>query len=327
MLWFSVTEVAITGSLFLYIVTLMGKPGFSFIILSILTVAYMGHRNTWWWTIPVTILVYPALGSYLGKISLEEYLDALMEVALFYGIGYCFNRIVFSYQVIRRQNQTLEQYAKQIEQLTLLEERNRMARELHDTVGHVFTTAIVGMDAVIRLIDTSPETAKANLQELRSIAHKGLEEIRHFIHHMSQNQISKPLLSSITQIANEFAFHTNTKVTVRSAELKEPHLPEAVKLALIRCLQESLTNAKRHGQAQSVQVELTYHSRSIEMSITDDGTGFEPTHEGFGIRSMKERLRGLQGTLQITSKPGEGTRVICTVPLGGDWYEDQAVYR
>ena len=133
-------------------------------------------------------------------------------------IGFGFNLIIKAYKnsenlsnIIEEQNQTLVQYAKQIEFLTLVEERNRMARDLHDTLGHSFISYILGLDAVLYLIDSNTPEAKKKLEELRNYASENLDQIRETIHEIgTETDIS--LTNNFSAIIDEFSEYTNTKV-------------------------------------------------------------------------------------------------------------------
>lgn len=214
----------------------------------------------------------------------------------------------------RRQNQLLEEYAKQIEKVTLLEERNRLARELHDTVGHTFTSVIMGLDAVSFLIDASPQQAKEQVGRLRDVMNRSLNETRSYIHQISPNEGREKFSSQLKKITDEFASHTKTEVIFKS--LGTPaNISFQGSTALTRCLQEALTNAVRHGLAKEITVILQQEPSDVVLIVRDDGTGREVEKFGFGLTGMKERLEALQGGLTIKSKVNEGTVVTCSLPV------------
>ena len=220
--------------------------------------------------------------------------------------------------VIKQKNEVLEQYSRQVENMTLLTERSRLARELHDTVGHTFTSVIIGMDALGYLIDSSPEEAKANLRELLVVTRQGLDETRKAIHQMGADD-SGSLAVSIARMAKEFARHTGTVVELKQkGQVTELSLSQAARLTLTRCLQESLTNAKKHGGATEITVTLENRADRLWLQIADNGTGVEQLVPGFGLKAMRERLSVLHGTLETFSRPweGGGTLIVCSLPLG-----------
>ncbi|MEC1525099.1 sensor histidine kinase [Neobacillus niacini] len=215
----------------------------------------------------------------------------------------------------RRQNQLLEEYAKQIEKVTLLEERNRLARDLHDTVGHTFTSVIMGLDAASFLMKTSPEKAREQVEVLSDVLRKSLGDIRFQIHQISPNEEKEEVLSQLKKIADEFALHTKTIIHFEHIGHQEINISSQATITLIRCLQESLTNAIRHGHAKEIMITLKADSSHVVLLIEDNGIGNRKVSYGFGLNGMKERLESLQGRLSIESKVNEGTNVTCYIPI------------
>jgi signal transduction histidine kinase len=215
----------------------------------------------------------------------------------------------------RRQNQLLEEYAKQIEMVTLLEERNRLARDLHDTVGHTFTSVIMGLDAVSFLMKTSPEKAQEQLDMLSSVMRKSLGEIRTQIHQISPSGEREELPFQLKKIADEFALHTKTTIQFEHIGHQNINISSHGTITLVRCLQESLTNAIRHGNANEIMITLKADSSHVILLVQDNGIGIRDVSYGFGLNGMKERLESIQGGLSMESKENEGTIVTCYVPI------------
>lgn len=184
-------------------------------------------------------------------------------------------------------------------------------------MGHTFTSTILGMEAVYYQMDHAPDVAKAQLKELVEFARTGYEDVRRNIHQMAVYENEKSLVKSLAEIAAEFGEHTRTHVVVEvTGEEQEPFItPESIRIALIRCLQEALTNAKRHGRATEITVSLTFTPQSISMKVVDNGTGQEKISAGFGLNAMNQRITGLNGTMEISSKANLGTSLTCTIPL------------
>jgi signal transduction histidine kinase len=321
--------VLLTGAPLQIYLSWMEQEVYYIINCPLMVIGFLTDRKNAWWIAPVFLVAMPVSYYFVlhHEMGLGELSSVILNAVLFYAIGLSLQRVVTSndktekllaenqrqYQLIHEQNNALEQYANQIEQLTLLEERNRMARELHDTVGHTFTSVIMGMDAVSYLIEVSPEKAKEKLDVLRNVTRNGLEEVRSSIHQMVPNGDDMLLSQQLTRLANEFALHTGTKICFKTNG-EEFEIPKQTKLSLIRCLQESLTNAKRHGRANTVEVLLTYGEDEVGLRIEDDGVGTQHLKAGFGINAMHERISSLQGTLQVSSATGQGTIVSCSIP-------------
>jgi signal transduction histidine kinase len=313
-------ELLITGGLYLLLSEMDGTI-FEFFNVPFLTLGYLSAGwHTLWVAAAVFVLpvVFPA-GS--TDLSPGMFADATANLLTLLGIGFCFQKLVVSYHkikgmygIIQEQNATLEVYAKQMERLTLAEERNRLSRDLHDTVGHTFTTTIMGMDAVYYLIDVAPQEAKQNLRELLHITRNGLDEVRGYIHGIAPDREEQSLVLMLKQMSNEFAQHTGMKVLLEPVGA-EYAVSEQVRLTLIRCLQESLTNAKRHGMASLVQSELVFRQDSIMLRIEDNGKGTDELTKGFGLGAMMQRVANLNGTLEWVSSSGKGMVIICVLPV------------
>jgi signal transduction histidine kinase len=215
----------------------------------------------------------------------------------------------------RRQNQLLEEYAKQIEKVTLLEERNRLARDLHDTVGHTFTSVIMGLDAASFLMKTSPDKAQEQVERLSAVMRKSLGGIRAQIHQIAPSEESEELPSQLKKIVDDFALHTKTAIHFEQINMIETMLSSQGSITLVRCLQESLTNAIRHGHAKEIWITLEEKAKRVILTIKDNGTGMTEIKHGFGLIGMKERLESLQGGVHIKSNLSEGTVVTCFLPV------------
>jgi signal transduction histidine kinase len=190
-----------------------------------------------------------------------------------------------------------------------------LARDLHDTVGHTFTSVIMGLDAASFLIKTSPEKAQQQVEVLSDVMRKSLGDIRTQIHQISPSVEREELPSQLEKIADEFALHTKTTIKF---EHKSPHdinISSQGTITLVRCLQESLTNAIRHGHADEIMITLMVDSSHVILLIRDNGIGIRDVSYGFGLNGMKERLESLQGRLNIESRVNEGTVVSCFLPV------------
>jgi len=294
---------------------------FNFFNIPAVVIGYMSTGRLAVFPAAASIIAVPVLVVWFWGIGVEAAVNMITEFAVLYGIGFCFQNIIVSYrkmnemyEFIAKQNRTLEIYAKQIESLTLTEERNRLSRELHDTVGHTFATTITGMDAVYYLIDVAPQEAKNNLRELLHVTRNGLDEVRRHIHQIAPEQEERSLSEALSQIARDFALYTGTKLESHT-EGREYAVSENVRLTLIRCLQESLTNANKHGKASAISMKLAFSENFVEMKIADDGKGAGRLVEGFGLKAMSERVANLNGKLAVSSHSDHGTVIVCTIPM------------
>lgn len=313
-------ELGLSGAFFC-LLEASSTGQFNFFNIPSVVIGYMSTGRLAVFSAAASIVAVPVLAAWFWGTEVEATINMIIEFAVLYSIGFCFQNLIVSYrkmnemyEFIIKQNRTLEIYAKQIEALTLTEERNRLSRELHDTVGHTFVTTITGMDAVYYLIDVAPQEARNNLRELLHVTRNGLDEVRRHIHRIAPEQEERPLTVVLSQIAGEFALHTGTKFEAHTVG-REYAVSENVRLTLIRCLQESLTNANKHGKASMIRMELAYSEDFVEMKIVDDGKGTGELVEGFGLKSMSERVANLNGTLAVSSHYDQGTVIVCTIPM------------
>ena len=222
------------------------------------------------------------------------------------------NMIEDKYSNLKVFTRTLEQYSKRIEELTILEERRRLSKDIHDTVGHVFTAIITSLDALPFI--SNKEEANKYIRELSDLARKGLSDLRHTIHTLPIAEKEQTFFESCTDLVDDFIKHTGTRVEIHT-EGQEKILGDLVRSSLVRCLQESLTNAIRHGHATQIYLSLKFLEDAIQMQIKDNGIGMDEIIYGFGLSSMSDRMLTVGGTFRVQSSQEVGTTVTCTVPV------------
>ncbi|HEY4356893.1 MAG TPA: two-component regulator propeller domain-containing protein [Acidobacteriaceae bacterium] len=201
----------------------------------------------------------------------------------------------------------------------VLNERNRVAREVHDTLAQDFVSVSLQIDIAASLVKTGQvDAAATQLQETRKLVKNGLEEARQSIWNLRANAAENSLPARLTALVQR-----------ESTVGQKPHLkiggvyrklPAAIEDEILRIAQEGLSNITRHAEAQTVSVHLHYDSNSLQLMVRDDGRGFSPEEAAklqghYGLRGMKERAANLHATLTMESTPGEGTTVTLRVPL------------
>lgn len=287
---------------------------------SLFTIAFFTRGSRHGISFPISALLLIGSSGVLVNSAgfFPVFYQALFDAVILYGFSFALQKgsrgiesIRHKLSLIREQYAILEQYSSQIERMTLLEERYRLARELHDTIGHNFTSLILGMEALSKYI-SSPE-GKTKSEKLIQLARTGLDDIRKQVHQMASPEEALPLDRTLMQIIDSFVTNAGVHVIFRSSGEPFPVMIQ-VKLALSRCLQEALTNASRHGHASKIQVVLHYDLTHLMLQIQDNGQGVEELHFGFGLNSMKERLTPLQGQLFVDSQVDSGTIITCTIP-------------
>lgn len=217
-------------------------------------------------------------------------------------------------------NAKLARYAATIEQLSTSRERNRLARELHDTLAHSLSALSVQLEAVSALWEVDPAAARKMLTQADETTRTGLTEARRAL----QALRAAPLEESGLALALRDAARAAAKRGDLSLDLDVPELATvlspAVEQGVYRIAQEALENVVRHARASQLSVKLACTVADLELSIRDDGLGFLPdTHKGdshrFGLRGMQERAAILGATLQINSQPGQGAHICLKLEL------------
>ena len=220
-------------------------------------------------------------------------------------------------------NDQLRDYALKLERMTEIRERNRLAREIHDTLGHTLTGIIMGADAGLALFEAAPEEAKKRIEVVAQSARDGLNDVRRSIKALRPDALEKASLSEAleTMIQN---FQEATSAQVHYEQLAGPLLfAQDEEDTLYRCVQEGMTNAVRHGHALEIEIRLTRQDDLLTVDIRDDGLGCEKEVEaGFGLRHMKERLDLLGGSLTCGNRSDleeerRGFYLIVSLPVRG----------
>jgi NarL family two-component system sensor histidine kinase LiaS len=204
-------------------------------------------------------------------------------------------------------------------ELATLETRNRFARDLHDSVKQqVFATSLQ-IAAARALIDKDKEAAESHLAQADELVRLAQKELNVLIHQMRPAALEgKGLPAALNDYAADWSRRSEIPAEVHVRGEREA--PLEVEQALFRVAQEALANVARHSEARRVEVDLIYDTETLTLRVTDDGCGFDPAKnsgEGFGLRSMNERLAKLGGRVDVESTPGEGTRIDGVCPLDG----------
>jgi signal transduction histidine kinase/PAS domain-containing protein len=214
--------------------------------------------------------------------------------------------------------QLAEEAKQAAQQSAILVERNRMARELHDTLAQTFTGIIMQLEATQQMItNTTSEPARKHLTHAGLLARQGLQEARRSVWSLRSEALnSHDLYMALLQMVQKMTEHTTlqTAVIVDGTPIT---LPSEIEDHLLRIGQESLTNALKYAQAQIIQIKLCFAIDAVELQILDDGQGFDPQQRrhGFGITCIQERTHQMGGDFTLTSHIGHGTTVNVRIPL------------
>lgn len=228
----------------------------------------------------------------------------------------------------------LQRYADRVEELAVTRERNRMAREIHDTLGHYLTVINIQIESAQKLSNRDPERSREAMSTAKQLATECLNEVRRSVSALRPAALDDLSLSdAVSQLADEFRHCTD--VTMHLQTKGEGTLQTSVEVIAYRAIQEALTNVRKHAAARNVWVSMEWNREQLVATIRDDGRGVLPEpdtagyrlssplesveseagwHSSFGLHGMRERLARVGGDLEIETAPGEGFCVTLRIP-------------
>ncbi|MDO4649073.1 MAG: sensor histidine kinase [Eubacteriales bacterium] len=208
------------------------------------------------------------------------------------------------YEELEKVNEQMQEYAAMSEKMAETRERNRLAREIHDTLGHTLTGISAGIDACITTIDIAPDMTKQQLQTISEVTRHGIREIRRSVSELRPDALERLRLDhAITKMVNDMSRVSGAKVYF-NCEVKNLRFDEDEENAIYRVIQESITNAIRHGNASRIWITMNKEESDIILQIRDDGIGCKNMKSGFGTKHIKERIQMLGGTVAFDGSNG-----------------------
>jgi signal transduction histidine kinase len=213
-------------------------------------------------------------------------------------------------------NDQLRQYALRIEDQATLQERNRIAREIHDALGHALTAQSIQLENALLFLPPGAEKTESFLREAKQLGSRALQEVRRSISTLRSNPLQgQSLEAAIAKVVTEFSQTTGITPNC-TIQLSQP-IPTEISTALYRIVQESLTNIYKHSAATGVSIHIQQSLDAIYFQIEDNGQGFDPERNttGFGLQGMRERTAALGGQFLLTSQPGKGCRITVSIGL------------
>ena len=230
-------------------------------------------------------------------------------------------RIRLLNEKLEEANQRLRAYAIEVEQMAETRERNRLAREIHDTLGHSLTGIAAGLDACILMIDAAPELTKKQLNKIREAARKGIVDVRRSVKKLRPDNLEKlPFQEALMQMTKDYSESSGMQIMFDIFSWSD-NLRQDQEDVIYRVLQECITNANRHGHATQVKITVGGNENYLLIVIADNGSGCDNVKQGFGLRHMKERLELLHGTIHYWSD--EGFIVEAMIPLNQEARDDK----
>ncbi|WP_432776206.1 sensor histidine kinase [Brevibacillus gelatini] len=288
--------------------------------------------------LPVGVLVALIISYIVGNL-LKKRLSVLWEAAMKLGrgmlsyrvpdlgvdevgeLGWQLNRLaaqweeqVASLQRLSNHNADL---AEQVKQAAVTEERQRLARELHDAVSQQLFAIAMTTAAMRRLVEKNPQRAAQQIELVEEMAAAAQAEMRALLLHLRPATLqNKTLKEAILELLDELERKNAMELTWEIEDVEG--LPSGIEDHLFRILQESLSNTLRHAKANQIAVKLFTLQEQVRLRVTDDGVGFDPDGEkmtSYGLRSMQERVAEVGGSMEIYSAVGKGTQIEVRIPL------------
>jgi signal transduction histidine kinase len=280
----------------------------------------------------------------IGYVAVTSLIDVCIVLAVFSGslqtlmlmafifartIIFCILAGVISYLVniqnkqqrsLMEANAELTRYVTVIEELTISRERNRLARELHDTLAHTLSAASVQLEAADSLWQNDNVRSHTALTQAMTITRDGLAETRRALKALRASPLDDlGLVLALKELGELTRQRSGAQVSVSTPAQLAP-LPAEVEQTLYRAAQEALENVVRHARATHVDLTLRQNGDTISMIVQDDGVGFDPDsaqaqHERFGLNGMLERVAVLGGRMKINSAPNAGTRITLEITI------------
>ena len=280
--------------------------------------------------------------AYMAKIALYQVqwysLQTDMHSVLIFAIGLIFAiamaKVVASEKVSRARAESLlaelaashrrlRAYAEQVEELAATQERNRLAREIHDSLGHYLTVINVQLEKALAFRGVEPAEADLAVADAKRLAHAALRDVRLSVGTLRAAPHAEPLTLGAALPALVENLRGGAFTLALAIQGEETGLPADARLALYRAAQEGLTNVQKHAGATAVWIDLDFAAATACLTVRDNGCGFDPAANlpgpgaaagGFGLLGVRERLELIGGSVQVESRPGAGTLLRVCVP-------------
>lgn len=222
--------------------------------------------------------------------------------------------------MVHQVNHELENYAAVSEKIAEDKERKRLAREIHDTLGHALTGIAAGVDACIAMIDINPQATKKQLMVISKVVRQGIVDVRNSLNKLRPGALEQHgFKGAIENMIEEFTSVSDLTISL-DYRLDKVDFENTKEDILFRVIQESVTNAVRHGDATHIDISLYIEDNNLYLKIQDNGQGCEEIHYGFGLKQMKERLGMINS--KVAYDGHHGFLTIVTIPLQeGELYD------
>ena len=214
---------------------------------------------------------------------------------------------------LKEMNAQLQDYAQMQEKMGETKERNRIAREIHDTLGHTMTGLSAGIDACIAMIDFSVDETKKQLNKISKVARQGIQDIRRSVNKLRPDALEHLNLEAALEKMMEEMMEVSDVAIRYQCEVPVLKFNPDEEDAIYRVVQEGITNAIRHGKASNIEINIKKENKWLILSIQDDGVGCEEIKSGFGLIHIRERIQMLNG--EVTYDGSHGFHIVAKIPI------------
>lgn len=354
-----VKEYPFENILFLLIETLIGfiimkslyfiYSGIIYLIFSDALFRFKENKYVKWLTIPLSLLLiisnYNFFSTLFSLVNADAYLNVyssttrgLLQVGInlldivnllffiLFLMIYIANevqeneRMTQELIMVHQVNHELENYAAVSEKIAEDKERKRLAREIHDTLGHALTGIAAGVDACIAMIDINPQATKQQLMVISKVVRQGIGDVRNSLNKLRPGALEQHgFKGALENMIEEFTSVSDLEITL-DYRLEKVDFENTKEDILFRVIQESITNAVRHGDATHINISIYIEDQKLKLEIQDNGQGCEEIHYGFGLKQMRERLSMING--KVTYDGHHGFLTVVTIPIQeGELYD------
>ena len=247
----------------------------------------------------------------------------IIAETLVFGLGIFFvlqltNKVLSERQMKQKlayANEQLKEFTQKVEELATVQERNRIARDIHDSLGHALTSLNIQMQTAVKLWEKEPLQAYSFLTQAQLLGKTAMQEVRKSISTLREDaKEERPLEAKIETLVDDYRKGTGLFISTNICRCD--FVPKPIAKAIYHIIQESLTNIFKYADATEVHIQLRTTPKEFKLTVEDNGKGFDPkqNRSGFGLQGMQERVTIVSGELQLITSPGEGCRVEVNIP-------------
>lgn len=284
-----------------------------YLYITIVDIAFLSNKRAVKYLSTLNILVLVSI-PLLQCLILDE--TGILEFFKIYAFDYLILCIyllfyitsVFSFRALIIEKNRVERLNKEIEELTITKERNRVAQEIHDNLGHSLVALNMNLDVAYNVIDKDMDKTKELIDKCQNLAQDSMDSLRKAVYALKDEDISKGLIKSIEKLVYNIEDENNMKVNLNIDEEIENYSPEYKNL-IYTIIKESITNSIKHGKGDKIHIELEVNDEII-LRIKDNGIGCDNIIKGNGLMGIEERVNKFNGDISYISKKSEGFELI-----------------